>query len=63
MARVKKILSSAQKYNGMGTVNVSDVFVLFGFACLIYFAINFTISFMVRNMQRKRRRAVPVGVV
>lgn len=59
MSRVKKILSSAQKYNGLGTVNVSDVFVLFGFACLIYFAINFTISFVVRNMQKKRKRAVP----
>lgn len=61
MARVKKILSSAQKYNGLGTVNVSDVFVLFGFACLIYFAINFTISFFVRNLQKKRKNTAMVG--
>lgn len=60
MARIKKILSSAQKYNGLGTVNVSDVFVLFGFACLIYFAINFTISFFVRNLQKKRKNAAIV---
>ena len=60
MARVKKILSSAQRYNGLGTINVSDVFVLFGFACVIYFVINFTISVLVRNMQKKRKRAVPV---
>lgn len=59
MARVKKILSSAQRYNGLGTINVSDVFMLFGFACLIYFVINFTISVLVRNMQKKRKRAMP----
>lgn len=57
MARIKKILSSAQKYNGLGTVNVSDVFVLFGLTCIIYFVINFTISFFVRNLQKKRRNA------
>lgn len=60
MARIKKILSSAQKYNGLGTVNVSDVFVLFGFACLIYFVINFTISFFVRNLQKKRMNTAAV---
>lgn len=59
MARVKKILSSAQRYNGLGTINVSDVFMLFGFACLIYFVINFTISVLVRNMQKKRKHAMP----
>lgn len=60
MARIKKILSSASKYNGLGTVNVSDVFVLFGFACLIYFVINFTISFFVRNLQKKRKNAATI---
>lgn len=59
MSRVKKLLSSAHRYNGLNTVNVSDVFVLFGFACLIYFIINFTLSCIVRNMQ-KRKKAVPV---
>lgn len=60
MSRVKKLLSSAHKYNGLNTVNVSDVFILFGFACLIYFIINFTLSCIVRNMQKKRKKAVPV---
>ena len=57
MSRVK-LLSSAHRYNGLNTVNVSDVFVLFGFACLIYFIINFTLSCVVRRMQ-KRKKAVP----
>lgn len=60
MSRVKKLLSSAHRYNGLNTVNVSDVFVLFGFACLIYFAINFTLSCIVRNMQEKKKRSIPI---
>ncbi len=59
MARTKQLLSSAYSYNGTGTVNVSDVFVLFGFACLIYFIINFALSCTVRYLQ-KRRKKVPV---
>lgn len=58
MARTKQLLSAAGRYNGMGTVNVSDVFVLFGAACLIYFVINFTLSLIVRAMQA-RRRSIP----
>ncbi|MFV0504532.1 MAG: amino acid ABC transporter permease [Lachnospirales bacterium] len=54
MSRVKTLLGSAYLYNGTGTVNVSDVFVLFGFAALIYFIINFTISMIVRNIQRTK---------
>lgn len=54
MARTKKLLSSANTYNGTGTVNVTDVFVLFGSACVIYFVINFTLSCIVRRMQRKK---------
>lgn len=54
MSRVKTLLGSAYLYNGTGTVNVSDVFVLFGFAALIYFIINFTISMVVRNIQKTR---------
>lgn len=56
MSRVKTLLSSANNYNGTGTVNVSDVFVLFGFAALIYFIINFTLSSSVRYMQKHPRR-------
>lgn len=53
MARVKKILSSAQMYNGTGAINVSDVFVLFGAAALIYFMINFALSCVVRSIRIK----------
>lgn len=60
MARVKKLLSSAHRYNGLNTVNVSDVFVLFGLACLIYFVINFTLSCVVRSMQKRKKRPLPV---
>ena len=56
-----KWISSVEKvysYNGLGTVNVSDVMVLFGTACVIYFIINFTLSCVVRAMQNRRRKAL-----
>lgn len=56
MARVKQILASANRYNGTGTIHTSDVFVLFGFAALIYFVINFALSMVVRSMQTRRKR-------
>lgn len=58
MARVKQILSSANRYNGTGTINVSDVFVLLGTACVIYFIINYTLSCIVRHMQKGKKRVV-----
>lgn len=57
MSRVKKLLSSANNYNGTGTVNVSDVFVLFGCACVIYFVINYALSCIVRSMQKQKVKA------
>ncbi len=54
MSRVKTLLSAANKYNGTGAVNVSDVFVLFGFAAIIYFIINFTLSSLVRRLKEVR---------
>lgn len=57
MSRVKKVLSAANMYNGTGNINVSDVFVLFGCAALIYFIINFTLSCIVRSLQKRNRRA------
>lgn len=54
MARVKQVMSSAGNYNGIGTINVSDVFVLFGFASLVYFIINFSLSCIVRHMQKQK---------
>lgn len=53
MARTRQVLSGAYQYNGLGQVNVTDVFVLFGFAFAIYFIINFTLSMIVRHMQVK----------
>ena len=63
MARTKQIMSSANRYNGTGTINVSDVFVLFGLAALIYFIINYTLSCVVRAMQKRMKRtpALPVS--
>lgn len=58
MSRVRKILATSNMYNGAGHQMVSDVFVLFGTAFMIYFAINFSLSCIVRYMQ-KRRAAAP----
>ena len=58
MARIRQLLSAAGTYNGLGTVNVSDVMVLFGTACVIYFVINFTLSCIVRSMQAQRKKAL-----
>ena len=58
MARIRQLLSAAGTYNGLGTVNVSDVMVLFGTACVIYFVINFTLSCIVRSMQARQKKAV-----
>ena len=62
MARVKQVMSTASQYNGLGTTNVSDVFVLFGFAALIYFVINFALSCLVRYIQKHKLKAQPAGV-
>lgn len=55
MAKTRQLLSASYVYNGTGMVNVSDVFVLFGFACVIYFIINFSLSCVVRRMQKQRK--------
>ncbi len=54
MSKIKTLLTSAYIYNGTGKINVSDVFVLFGFAALIYFIINFSLSSVVRYIQKRR---------
>ncbi len=56
MSRVRRILATSNVYNGVGTQLISDVFVLFGLAFLIYFAINFTLSCIVRSMQKRKPR-------
>lgn len=55
MARTRQMMNSAYMYNGTGTVNVSDVFVLFGLAAAIYFIINFTLSCIVRYLQKRMK--------
>ncbi len=54
MARTRQLMNSAYMYNGTGTVNISDVFVLFSLAAVIYFIINFTISCIVRSLQKRQ---------
>lgn len=60
MARTRQLLSSSYVYNGTGKVNVTDVFVLFGLALVIYFIINFALSCIVRFMQRKKKKTAAV---
>lgn len=62
MSRVKKILAAANMYNGTGQINVSDVFVLFGAAFVIYFIINFILSCTVRYLQNRSRKNKQVTV-
>lgn len=54
MSRVRQILATSNMYNGAGTQLVSDVFVLFGLAFMIYFAINFSLSCAVRSLQNPK---------
>jgi putative glutamine transport system permease protein len=58
LGRVFRMIQLAPMYTGQSSQNVSDVFVLCGMACVIYFAINFAISCIVRSIQKKQR-AVP----
>ncbi len=60
MARTRKVLSTANIYTGTGQINVSDVFMLYGLAALVYFVINFSLSLWVRRMQQQKIKAVPV---
>lgn len=58
LGRVFRMIQLAPMYTGQSTQNVSDVFVLCGMACLIYFVINFSISLLVRGIE-KRQKALP----
>lgn len=57
LGRIFRMIRLAPMYTGMPSQNVSDVFVLCGLACVVYFAINFTISCVVRGIQKKRAYA------
>ena len=60
MSRVRKILATSNMFNGVGRQMVSDVFVLFGLAFAIYFAIDFTLSCVVRALRNRKPRQMPV---
>ncbi|MGN1019712.1 MAG: amino acid ABC transporter permease [Aristaeellaceae bacterium] len=63
MGCTKLIISKANNYNGTwvdrfnrGTIHVTDVFVLFGFAFLVYFVINFALSCTVRYLRSRGKK-------
>lgn len=53
MFRSRNVLSLLPRYTGQ-SVGIAQVAVIFGFAALIYFVINFTLSCIVRTMQKRR---------
>ncbi len=61
LGRTFQVIQISPRYTGFTSQNVSDVFVLCGLACIMYFAINFTISCIVRRMQKPKVRK-PVSV-
>lgn len=50
--RTKNLMSIFYNVTGR-QITASDVFLLFGFAMLLYFAVNFTLSCIVRYLQKK----------
>lgn len=56
MGRTFQLIQVSPRYTGFITQNVSDVFVLCGFACVFYFIINFALSCTVRNLQKRRKK-------
>ncbi len=61
LGRTFQVIQISPRYTGFTSQNVSDVFVLCGLACVMYFAINFTLSCIVRRMQKPKVRK-PVSV-
>lgn len=61
LGRTFQVIQISPRYTGFTSQNVSDVFVLCGLACVMYFAINFTLSCIVRRMQKLKVRK-PVSV-
>lgn len=56
MGRTFQLIQVSPRYTGFTTQNVSDVFVLCGFACIFYFIINFSLSCTVRKLQKHRKK-------
>ncbi len=61
LGRTFQVIQISPRYTGFTSQNVSDVFVLCGLACVMYFAINFTLSCIVRRLQKPKVRK-PVSV-
>ncbi|MBP0982590.1 MAG: amino acid ABC transporter permease [Oscillospiraceae bacterium] len=61
MGKTFQLIQISPRYTSFTTQNVSDVFVLCGLACVIYFAINFTLSCIVRHMQKPKKRTAPAA--
>lgn len=56
LGRTFQVIQISPRYTGFTSQNVSDVFVLCGLACVMYFIINFTLSCIVRRMQKPKVR-------
>ncbi len=56
LGRTFQIIQISPRYTGFTSQNVSDVFVLCGLACVMYFVINFTLSCLVRRLQKPKIR-------
>ena len=56
MFRARNTLALLPRYTGQ-TVGIAQVAVIFGFAAIIYFVINFTLSCVVRHLQKRRTAA------
>ncbi len=54
MFRSRNVLSLLPRYTGQ-SVGIAQVAVIFGFAALVYFVINFSLSCLVRTIQRRRQ--------
>lgn len=61
LGRTFQIIQISPRYTGFTSQNVSDVFVLCGLACVMYFVINFTLSCVVRRMQKPKIRKQAVS--
>ena len=48
----RRLLGTANKYTGHG-ITIQDCFIIFGLAAIVYFVINFSLSCLLRKLDRK----------
>ena len=60
LGRTFQVIQISPRYTGFTSQNVSDVFALCGLACVFYFIVNFTLSCIVRRMQKPKVRKAAV---